>query len=1314
MFLSSVFKNAVCFVSLVGLTVTAMAKSQGPGLGNLNYSAGDMSGEISRISENTPNGPPARPSNAPKLHWGMNTGAMINGYFMVPFAYDSGNAGGGLLTYDLSNPRKPKLVKRLYDKRTDDFREIHSMGYSNIGKTKYLIMQSHKGIHIWNVTDVRKPVRTGKVDFLPGGDYGNTPWQLFYQHPYVYVTGANTGLWIIDVKNPKKPKVADLKNRVNPIPLSELGGFRVGPIWTMGNRMVLTSMDNKGGISQLDISDPLNPELLSTIPTVASHYYSSSFNGKHLLLTNRKDDLATFYDLTNPMKITLSHQFPTIKQDQLYGAYQDENFFIGAHYKTIKVDMRKKVKDEKRVLKHFQYPRGVDSADEVTVLGNVIVLGSDHGPSSYFVPHQEAQDKKAPAVRITSPVNKSLKQDVRTRIGVSFTDNINLDTVNSSNFSVRPVIGGKTGKPIKGVFSAYWNMVNFTPSKVLKTNTTYLVQIKGGGLKDWAGNRFAKSYSFSFKTTDKDFSQLSGNNVRVSVAENLPSKMAAKATIKLKVENANNTKYIWSLGDGSKVKVTNSPELKHLYKRPGRYQVLVTAEGDSGRDLLSFIHVVHYPLSKNQATKSSQLIYHEGVVYTVNSDNDTITAVKHDSRSGLKKLWEEKAGKHPSSLALSPRGEIWVANKEDSTITVHHQSSGQLIRTIKFTRGSRPAGIIFSANKKNAYVSLEARGQVLKLSLTGKTLGKVSLGVNSRPRGLAMTSDSRRLFVTRFISKDSHGEVYEISPSKMKLLKPYKLALDKKSRDDSFSARGVANYLNSVAIAPDGYRAWIPSKKDNILRGFHKDGQKPTFETSIRPIISQIFLKDKRAKMAKQIVDLNDRSMPSNIAFTPAGDIAFCTTEGSNTVEMIDTFSYTPLGNLHLTGLTPRGIAVNDEGTYLYVQNFMTRDLECFDITGIRNGTSYSSEQVGRVSLVAKEKLSSTVLKGKQVFYNSGDGRMSRDKYISCATCHDDGGHDGRTWDFTDRGEGMRNTPTLRGRSGMGHGFVHWSANFDEIQDFENDIRGPFGGTGFIPKNKFKPEVMNTLGTKKAGLSPELDAMAAYVASLSKIPESPYTPTAKLSAKAKKGYKVFLAEKCYACHSGSSLTNSRVGQFYLSDVGTLSKASGKRLNGVLPGVDTPSLKGLWLTAPYLHDGSAASLKDIFQSKNKAKLHGSLTGLNRTEISYLSTLLMQLDDQTANYFTKPAIKKFLGKAKFSKLSSKPKAVAYNAGEEAYVFKLNPEISLYYDLVLEERRSGSWKKVDQPLFTRQLKNKVLRYTLKSDNTSRKFRYKLSRYK
>ena len=80
------------------------------------------------------------------------------------------------------------------------------------------------------------------------------------------------------------------------------------------------------------------------------------------------------------------------------------------------------------------------------------------------------------------------------------------------------------------------------------------------------------------------------------------------------------------------------------------------------------------------------------------------------------------------------------------------------------------------------------------------------------------------------------------------------------------------------------------------------------------------------------------------------------------------------------------------------------------------------------------------MLRGKRLFYNAADPRMSRDGYIACAGCHLDGGSDGMVWDRTQFGEGLRNTIDLRGRRGAAGGRVHWSANFDEIQDFEHDI----------------------------------------------------------------------------------------------------------------------------------------------------------------------------------------------------------------------------------------------------------------------------------
>jgi hypothetical protein len=166
----------------------------------------------------------------------------------------------------------------------------------------------------------------------------------------------------------------------------------------------------------------------------------------------------------------------------------------------------------------------------------------------------------------------------------------------------------------------------------------------------------------------------------------------------------------------------------------------------------------------------------------------------------------------------------------------------------------------------------------------------------------------------------------------------------------------------------------------------------------------------------------------------------------------------------------------------------------------------------------------------------------------------------------------------------MAHGNVHWTANFDEIQDFEGDIRNAFGGAGFMDDGDFAA-TSHPLGPPKAGLSVELDALADYVASLalSSLPRSPHrSADGAMTASGIAGRAIFHSQGCAACHAPPQFTDSTVGSATLHDVGTLRTSSGQRLGGPLEGIDTPTLLGIWATAPYFHDGSAPTLEGVFR------------------------------------------------------------------------------------------------------------------------------------
>src|SRR5690606_22050571 len=91
-------------------------------------------------------------------------------------------------------------------------------------------------------------------------------------------------------------------------------------------------------------------------------------------------------------------------------------------------------------------------------------------------------------------------------------------------------------------------------------------------------------------------------------------------------------------------------------------------------------------------------------------------------------------------------------------------------------------------------------------------------------RGISLSGDGTALWVTRFISPDGHGEVYQLDPGSLDVVVRYELEEDTTTEDSDVQGRGLPNYLFSVSLSPDGREAWIPGKKDNMSRGIQRDG----------------------------------------------------------------------------------------------------------------------------------------------------------------------------------------------------------------------------------------------------------------------------------------------------------------------------------------------------------------------------------------------------------------------------------------------------------------------------------------------------------
>ncbi|MEZ4467745.1 MAG: cytochrome c peroxidase [bacterium] len=241
---------------------------------------------------------------------------------------------------------------------------------------------------------------------------------------------------------------------------------------------------------------------------------------------------------------------------------------------------------------------------------------------------------------------------------------------------------------------------------------------------------------------------------------------------------------------------------------------------------------------------------------------------------------------------------------------------------------------------------------------------------------------------------------------------------------------------------------------------------------------------------------------------------------GTQVIERLDRLTGSAAGTLVEAGYAVDGLALSADDRWLFADASLSREVRIWDVSDLRA----VPRPAFRVPTVEAEPLAPEVLRGKQLFNDSADPRLSRDGYIACAHCHLDGDHDRLVWDFTARGEGLRNTISLLGRAGRAP--IHWSGNFDEVQDFEHDIRGPFGGTGLLSDADFAA-ASTPLGPPKAGLSADLDAMAAYVASLDTPRSSPFRlPDRRLSVAAQRGAALFDDLGCGVCHAGPDYTDS--------------------------------------------------------------------------------------------------------------------------------------------------------------------------------------------
>ena len=328
-----------------------------------------------------------------------------------------------------------------------------------------------------------------------------------------------------------------------------------------------------------------------------------------------------------------------------------------------------------------------------------------------------------------------------------------------------------------------------------------------------------------------------------------------------------------------------------------------------------------------------------------------------------------------------------------------------------------------------------------------------------------------------------------------------------------------------MAISPDGRSAWVPSKQDNIKRGIAPRriaAQLPEHRPG-----HQLPCRSRRGFRGLPASGSITTIRASRARSHSTGSASTCSLRSRRAARWRSS-THTPASRsaastsvAHRRASRSRPAATGCTSTISW-----SARSACSTSTQLQTEGIAGLPLITNAATLASEKLSATVLQGKRLFYDAVDTRLARDAYLSCASCHNDGGQDGRVWDLTGFGEGLRNTANLNGRAG-GQGFLHWTQQLRRSPGLRRADPEPCRRQRphdqrpvqhrHAQRAAGRPESRRERGPRRAC---RLRRRRSQAFSPSPLRNADGSMTAAASA----GRNVFIAKNCSSCHGGTAFT----------------------------------------------------------------------------------------------------------------------------------------------------------------------------------------------
>ncbi len=571
------------------------------------------------------------------------------------------------------------------------------------------------------------------------------------------------------------------------------------------------------------------------------------------------------------------------------------------------------------------------------------------------------------------------------------------------------------------------------------------------------------------------------------------------------------------------------------------------------------------------------------LLYVVCQDSDELRVLDLTTEKVTKSI---RVGHSPRGIAISKDGQrLYVTNASSDTVSVIDTTTLDVVQNLP--TGFEPHGVVIDRQQTTLYVANRLSSDVSVIDLqSGKEIKRLLAGRGASY--LSLSPDGKSVLCTHVYPNPA--AIRTVPESEITIIDT-----GEKRVVDRLPLHNVAGVFH-IAMSADGTLGFAAQLRPKNLIPLAHVEHGWAFGDSLT-----LFGKNIKGVIQIPIDELDQYyALPWGVAITPDMSKIFISTAGSQSVTSIDVHRLLATAQRRKSfandlsasaeyvsrripvGRNPRGLSLSPDGKRLYVANRLDDTISVID--------TKSEKIVSTISLSGPENVDA-LRRGERLFYTS---EFAFQGQFGCSNCHIDATIDGLQWDLEPDGFGRDVVDNRSLENLAGTEPFKWNGG---NPDMPTEC-GPRTEKFFFRSQSFSQQQLTDLVTFVYSLPYRPNRYRSLDGELTAAQERGKVIFERV--KSKNGKPIPEPNQCGYCHSGPKYTSQR--QF---DVG-----SGKAIDRS-PLIDVPQLSNVAYSGPYLHDGSARSLEEIWTVFNPKDTHGVTNDLTKDElndlIEYLKTL-----------------------------------------------------------------------------------------------------------